>query len=77
MTPAECLFSESAGRFVATVAPEKAETLEGLFKGLPLGRVGEIIAEPRLTITAHGGRPIVDLDLKETKAAWKAALAEV
>ncbi|MEN6625104.1 MAG: AIR synthase-related protein [Candidatus Sumerlaeia bacterium] len=76
MNETECLFSESAGRFIATVDPENAKEFEAIFNGLPLGRVGVVSEEPYLLVTAHGGQPIVRLDLKEAKAAWKSALAE-
>lgn len=76
MNPAECLFSESAGRFIATVDPEKAREFEATFNGIPLGRVGMVNEDHYLLVTAHGGQPIVRLDLKEAKAAWKTALAD-
>ncbi|MCE5228742.1 phosphoribosylformylglycinamidine synthase [bacterium] len=76
MNPTECLFSESAGRFIATVAPENAREFEKLFNGIPCGRVGVVGEQPYLIVTAHGGTPIVKLDLKEAKMAWKSALAD-
>jgi homoaconitase/3-isopropylmalate dehydratase large subunit len=55
---------------------ENAREFEKLFGGMPCGRVGVVSDQPYLIVTAHGGTPIVKLNLKEAKAAWKSALAE-
>ena len=35
-----------------------------------------IEAEPRLVVTAHGGQPIVDMDLAQAVKVWKSTLAD-
>ena len=45
---AELLFSESNGRFVATVAAEKAVEFEKLFAGYPCAKVGVVTSEKTL-----------------------------
>uniref|UniRef100_UPI003568F102 AIR synthase-related protein n=1 Tax=Pontiella sp. TaxID=2837462 RepID=UPI003568F102 len=56
---ATALFSESNSRFVVTVAPEKAAELEALFAGLPIAKIGEVVAEKKLKVA---GAVDVDLD---------------
>ena len=73
--PAALLFSESPTRFVLEVRPEALAEVLVLFDGLPLGRVGEVVAEPRLVVAAHAGRPLIDAPLSDLKAAWQAPLA--
>ena len=65
------LFSESAGRFIVTVAPESAGDFEACFSGLPLACVGKVTAGPRLEITGLDGQSLVDLDVSRLKEAWK------
>ncbi|MFO7752801.1 MAG: AIR synthase-related protein [Desulfobacteraceae bacterium] len=45
MTEERILFSESAGRFLVTVAPENLETFDKLFKGLACSAAGKITDE--------------------------------
>ncbi len=65
------LFSESAGRILVSVSPEKKEDFEALFKGLPFALLGEVIEEPFLRIKGFSGEEIVNLPIDELKAAWQ------
>jgi phosphoribosylformylglycinamidine synthase len=74
LPPEIALFSESNGRMVVTTAPENAERFAAIFRGLPCRMVGEVTAEPRLSI--RSGRKIaVDLDLASIRTAFKETLA--
>jgi len=74
LRPDAALFSESCGRFVITVREAEADRFEAFFEGLPCRRVGHVTGEPRIRARL-GGRSILDVDLFELKAAWKATLA--
>ncbi|MCX7634613.1 MAG: AIR synthase-related protein, partial [Syntrophales bacterium] len=68
------LFSESQGRFVVTVPPDKAAAFAALFAGLPAAPVGVVTDEGRLVIYGHGGTPVVDEPIAALKAAWQKTL---
>ena len=55
------LFSESPSRFVIEVRPGDLAALFEVFGTLPIGRLGEVTAEPRLSIAGIGGGPAVDV----------------
>ena len=66
------LFSESNSRYLVTVAPEKRVGFEETMAGAPCARVGEVTAEPRLRVQGLGGGTVIDADVLELKANWKA-----
>ncbi len=66
----QILFSESCGRFLVTVSPDRREEFERCFQGLACACVGEVIPEPRLTFIGKTGRMLVDAPLAGFKAAW-------
>jgi phosphoribosylformylglycinamidine synthase len=65
------LYSESAGRFVVTVAPEDRAEFEERFKGLPWGCVGRVTEEQKLTARGLGGNVLFRVGLQQLKSAWK------
>ena len=71
LTDDRILFSESAGRFLATVAPEQQDAFESLFKDLPLARIGSVTASSGLTINGRDGGQLLTLDRDQLKAAWE------
>ncbi len=71
------LFSESAGRFIVTVAPESAGDFEACFDDLPLARVGEVTEQDRLEIIGLDGRAIVSLEVGRLKTAWKSTFGHL
>jgi len=66
---ATLLFSESNSRFIVTVAPEKAAQLERLFEGLPIAKVGVVVAEPKLSIQGS-----MDVSLESLTQPFKSTL---
>ena len=69
-------FSESNTRFVCEVAPDKADQFEEHLAGVPMARIGTVVAEPQLTIHEAAGQPaLVEVPIAELKAAWKRPLA--
>ncbi len=70
MLPQEALFAESNGRLLLEVAPHDAATLEELFAGESLVRLGEVTAQPRLLVRVDGA-PAIDLPIDDLLAAWQ------
>ena len=68
------LFSETPCRFVVSVRQEKQRAFEQAMKGFPVALVGEVIEEPRLTVTGLDGQVVVDADIWELKKAWQEPL---
>jgi phosphoribosylformylglycinamidine synthase len=65
------LYSESAGRFIVTVAPEDRAEFEKRFKGLPWGCVGMVTESKKLTIRGLEGKVLFNVGLRQLKTAWK------
>ena len=65
------LFSESAGRFIATVAPADSDAFAARFAGLPAACVGRVTETPQLTIAGTDGKNLATLTVDAMKAAWK------
>ncbi|WP_319408664.1 AIR synthase-related protein [uncultured Desulfosarcina sp.] len=65
------LFSESAGRFIVTVAPDNQDSFAALFAGQPAACVGEVTELPQLKITGINGNCIAALAVERMKSAWK------
>ena len=71
LEPTAALFSESGGRVLVSIAPERAEELIALAgtHGVPLARLGEVTDEPALEAEGHFRIPLADL-----RAAWQAPI---
>ena len=69
----QLLFSESTGRFIAVIPPERADRFEAVLAGVPFARVGEVLDRPRL-IFQQEGRPIAEWDLDELEKAFTGTL---
>ena len=70
------LYSESAGRFIVTVASERREAFESLFQGLPVACVGQVTASPVLNIR-RGGEPVLELTVPALKKAWQSTFGDL
>ena len=75
LDPDVALFSESGGRLLITVAPERAEAVERRLSGLFCLRAGRVTAEPRLHVRC-GERSWIDLPAGELRVAFKETLAD-
>jgi phosphoribosylformylglycinamidine synthase len=78
------LFSESAGRFIVTIAPENQDRFESLFResGCKFNCIGKVTAEKKLVVHGIDSTPgppkkIVDVPITELKAAWKGTFGEL
>ncbi len=65
------LYSESAGRFIVTVAPENKERFELIMKGQCCAQVGIVTEEKTLCVTGKEGSIIIDVEVSELKKVWK------
>jgi len=76
LRPDRLLFSESAGRFVVTVAPSQRRAFESLFTGLPLAAIGTVTAEATLEIRS-GPQALVRLPVEQLVASWKGPFGDL
>ncbi|MGD8984989.1 MAG: AIR synthase-related protein, partial [Desulfobacteraceae bacterium] len=66
----QILFSESAGRFVVTIDPEKRGAFEEIFDGLKFSHVGEVTESPILRIRDGNDTPIIEEEIAQLKDCW-------
>uniref|UniRef100_A0A7C4MRD8 Phosphoribosylformylglycinamidine synthase subunit PurL n=1 Tax=Desulfatirhabdium butyrativorans TaxID=340467 RepID=A0A7C4MRD8_9BACT len=68
----QALFSESAGRFLVTVAPERTADFEAVMDGLPVGRIGRVTdSDSPFRVYGQDGGLIIDVPVAELRTAWK------
>jgi len=70
LSPAQLLYSESAGRFVVTVDPARKEGLEKLFASMPFACIGQVTESPRFKVQYGKGELIIDEDVADLKRSW-------
>lgn len=68
------LFSESPTRLIIECRPESANDLAAIFADVPLGRLGEVTAEPQVTIRGLGKNDVISADVAQLKADWQRPL---
>ena len=67
----QILFSESAGRFIITIAPENKEIFEKLFKGLPCSLVGKVLGKnENLKVNGWDGNSITNIAIGKLETAF-------
>jgi len=69
------LFSESNTRFIVEVRDEN--NFIRAMKGLPIWRLGEVVARGTFKIIAPDGSKIVDTEIGRLKEAWQSAFKEL
>jgi len=65
------LFSESAGRFIVTVPPEKRAAFEDLFSGQPYACIGKTTQEKDLVVYGIDEKELFSISIQALKNAWK------
>jgi phosphoribosylformylglycinamidine synthase len=65
------LYSESAGRFIVSVAPEDKSAFEERFKDLPCGCIGRVMKKGTFTVRSLSGKILFSIGLRQLKSAWK------
>jgi len=73
----QTLYSESCGRFIITVTPEKKERFEKGFSGMKIGKVGIVTESPRFSIMDRGDVAVIEEDVQALKEAWKRPFGEL
>jgi phosphoribosylformylglycinamidine synthase len=73
------LFSETPSRFVLEIRPADVEGLLASFEGLPIGRLGSVLAsgpdeDSRVVIRGLDGSRVIDTFVTSLKAAWQRPL---
>jgi phosphoribosylformylglycinamidine (FGAM) synthase-like enzyme len=71
------LFAESNSRLLCEVSPANQQRFEQCLSTVPHAMIGEVTAEPRLTIVASQGpqqRIVVAADVPVLKEAWQKPL---
>ena len=63
------LYSESAGRFLVSVAPAQRRLFEEIFQGQPCHLLGEVRPDRRFEVKRQG-RTLINADLEELQEAW-------
>jgi phosphoribosylformylglycinamidine synthase len=71
------LYSESCGRFIITVSPERKERFENLFDEINIGRVGVVKESPIFIIKDKKGASFIEEDLAHLKQAWNKLFGEL
>jgi len=65
------LYSESCGRFVLTVAPEKKQRFEAVFSGMKTSLMGTATESPVFSVKDSNGQTIIKEDIHKLKKSWK------
>jgi len=71
------LYSESAGRFLVSVAPENQQAFEAVFKKLPHFLIGRVEEKDHLVVKGKDGITIMDVSVAKLKHAWKSVFGEL
>jgi phosphoribosylformylglycinamidine synthase len=72
--PEQRLYSESASRFVVTVADQNRAAFEALFAGDFLAPIGQTTADGKLTLR-DGAATLASTPVADLASAWKKTLA--
>ena len=65
------LFSESAGRFIVTVDPQRRDAFEEIFSQSSCARVGVVTDKADLVIQGIAGGTILSVPVADLKSAWQ------
>ena len=68
------VFSESNGRLLVEVGPDRSTEFENVLAGICFSRIGQTIPEKRLVVTGHGDKLLIDADLESLRSSWKNGL---
>jgi phosphoribosylformylglycinamidine synthase len=70
----QLLFSESCGRFLATVPEKSRNAFEALFKNLPFGLAGKVTEKAELVIQGKSGQELLREDVSGLRKSWMGKL---
>jgi phosphoribosylformylglycinamidine synthase len=70
LSDSHILFSESAGRFVVTVAPERQKSFEKIFSGMKIKQIGRVTESPILRVRGRQDVLIIEEGIAQLKDSW-------
>ncbi len=70
LTNAQRLYSESCGRFIITVAPDKKKLFEKCFSGMKLAEIGVVTETPDFVVLGEGDEPVLKENIQQLKDFW-------
>ncbi len=70
LSDSQILFSESAGRFVVTVAPERQKAFEKIFSNMKIKQIGVVTESPILRIQGRQDSLIIEEEISQLKDSW-------
>jgi len=65
------LYSESAGRFIVTINPDKQKAFEMVFRGVEIGLIGTVTGPPLFRVLDRRGATLMEEDIRQLKTCWK------
>lgn len=71
------LFSESCGRFIITISPDKRAGFEEIFSGFTIGLAGYVTDSSLFSVKNNRGETIIEEDVIQLKNAWKMPFGEL
>jgi phosphoribosylformylglycinamidine synthase len=77
LSDTQLLYSESAGRFVVTVDPEKRKDFENLFPETMIGHVGFVTESPLFRIGHKNDSWIIEEEISRLKDFWEKPFGEL
>jgi phosphoribosylformylglycinamidine synthase len=70
LTDSRILFSESAGRFLVTVAPERQKAFEKIFSDMKINNIGVVTESSMLRVRGSQGALIIEEEVSQLKDNW-------
>ena len=70
LSNSQILFSESAGRFLVTVAPETQKAFEKAFSDMKIKQIGAVTESPILRVRGKQGALIIEEEIPQLKDSW-------
>ena len=77
LTPSQILYSESCGRFIVTIAPDKKARFEKIFSGMKIGQVGIVCESSQFSIKDDSDKLIIEENILTLKNYWKKTFQEL
>mgnify|MGYP000719462811 CR=1 FL=1 len=71
------LFSESAGRFLVTVAPDQRQAFEAAMQDNTWACIGVVTEAQHLVVNGMSASPLIDVAVDKLKTAWKAPFGDL
>jgi phosphoribosylformylglycinamidine synthase len=77
LTPTQVLYSESCGRFILTVPPDRCHAFEKTFRGLPVTQIGTVTETTSFLLRYGDSQVLIAQDIMDLKASWQRRFGEL